>query len=449
MNGRMDMRPVARFASMLAGSVFAAGLWAGVASAEVTVLGWPGGPEETALRAAAEAYNAKDDVSDENKVELLFFNRDGFWDKLQADLAAGSDAFDLNLLATYSIGRYAPFMEPVELSDGAQALYGDAVLSTMQFDGKQYGVPTDLSLHFMYYRKDLIDALMSDDGAKARYAEISKEHLGEALEPKNPDDWTWDDYAATALYFTKAVNPDSPTRYGTVLQMKNLLFNIMVWQSTARSHGGDWMDAEGNITVNSDAFREGLELYKMLYDAGATPRDSLSYEFAEANAAYAAGQVAAMVQWNAAAADLTNAEKSPAVGDATATIAPPAGPESRATHIHGLGLGLNKSAGNKDGAKAFLKWLSTEEAALIYARAGGAPALSAEAVAAVAEERPDLVQLGEYAGAYGYVMNGGASANALAIYELQAKEFTGYWSGQQDLDAALANVEKGMADLLK
>ncbi|MCA1260097.1 extracellular solute-binding protein [Nitratireductor aquimarinus] len=434
---------------MLAGSVFAAGLWAGVASAEVTVLGWPGGPEETALRAAAEAYNAKDDVSDENKVELLFFNRDGFWDKLQADLAAGSDAFDLNLLATYSIGRYAPFMEPVELSDGAQALYGDAVLSTMQFDGKQYGVPTDLSLHFMYYRKDLIDALMSDDGAKARYAEISKEHLGEALEPKNPDDWTWDDYAATALYFTKAVNPDSPTRYGTVLQMKNLLFNIMVWQSTARSHGGDWMDAEGNITVNSDAFREGLELYKMLYDAGATPRDSLSYEFAEANAAYAAGQVAAMVQWNAAAADLTNAEKSPAVGDATATIAPPAGPESRATHIHGLGLGLNKSAGNKDGAKAFLKWLSTEEAALIYARAGGAPALSAEAVAAVAEERPDLVQLGEYAGAYGYVMNGGASANALAIYELQAKEFTGYWSGQQDLDAALANVEKGMADLLK
>ncbi len=443
------MRPVARFASMLAGSVFAAGLWAGVASAEVTVLGWPGGPEETALRAAAEAYNAKDDVSDENKVELLFFNRDGFWDKLQADLAAGSDAFDLNLLATYSIGRYAPFMEPVELSDGAQVLYGDAVLSTMQFDGKQYGVPTDLSLHFMYYRKDLIDALMSDDSAKARYAEISKEHLGQALEPKNPDDWTWDDYAATALYFTKAVNPDSPTRYGTVLQMKNLLFNIMVWQSTARSYGGDWMDAEGNITVNSDAFREGLELYKMLYDAGATPRDSLSYEFAEANAAYAAGQVAAMVQWNAAAADLTNAEKSPAVGDATATIAPPAGPESRATHIHGLGLGLNKSAGNKDGAKAFLKWLSTEEAALIYARAGGAPALSAEAVAAVAEERPDLVQLGEYAGAYGYVMNGGASANALAIYELQAKEFTGYWSGQQDLDTALANVEKGMADLLK
>ena len=77
-------------------------------------VGWPGGPEEAALRAVTEIYNAKPDVADEDKVELIFFSRDGFWDKLQADLAAGSDAFDANLLATYSIGRYAPFMEPID-----------------------------------------------------------------------------------------------------------------------------------------------------------------------------------------------------------------------------------------------------------------------------------------------------------------------------------------------
>jgi multiple sugar transport system substrate-binding protein len=443
------MRTSFKTAIRLLGCVFVGGLMLGGAKADVTVLGWPGGPEETALRAVAEAYNAKPDVPAENKVKLIFFNRDGFWDKLQADLAAGSDAFDINLLATYSIGRYAPFMEPVTLSEEAGGLFGNAVLSTMQFDGKQYGVPTDLSLHFMYYRKDLIDALMGDDAAKARYAEISQKHLGKALEPKNPDEWTWDDFAATALYFTKSVNPDSPTRYGTVLQLKNLLFNIMVWQSIPRSYGGDWMDAKGNITIDSDAFRKGLELYKLLYDAGATPRDSLSYEYAEANAAFASGQVAAMLQWNAAAADLTNPQKSPAVAEVTKTVAPPAGPEGRKTHIHGLGLGLNKNATNKEGAKAFLSWLSTKEAALDYARNGGAPALAPEAVSEIADKRPDLVQLGEYAGAYGYVMNGGASANALSIYELQAKEFTGYWSGQQDIESALANVKKGMTDLLK
>ncbi|MGV2104019.1 extracellular solute-binding protein [Rhizobium sp. 21-4511-3d] len=419
----------------------------GLANATVTVLGWPGGSEETALRATVEVYNKT--ASDADKVELLFFNRDGFFDKLQADMAAGSTAFDINLVATYSIGRYAPYMEPVDLGADAAKVFGDSVLTTMQFDGKQYGVPTDLSLHFMYYRKDLIDALMKDDAAKKTYAELAKKVLGKDLQPKDPDSWTWDDWAATALYFSKQANPDSPVRYGTVLQMKNLLFNMMVFQSVPRSYGGDWMDASGNVTVDSDAYKTALQLYKTLYDAGASPKDSLSYEYPETNAAFAAGQAATALQWNAAAADLTSAEKSPAVADVTGIVAPPAGPNGRADHIHGLGLGLNKNAKNKEGAVKFLKWLATEDAALTYAKSGGSPALTPDVVAKVASERPDLVKLGEFASKYGYVMTGATSANALSVYELQAKEFTGYWSGQQSLEDALAHTKTGMQDLLK
>lgn len=442
----MNLLKPLRYAAIGCAAFLAA---ATTAQAEVTVLGWPGGPEETALRAATKAYNAKSDVSEADKVELIFFNRDGFFDKLQADLAAGTDAFDLNLLATYSIGRYAPYMNPVELADDASETYGDAVLSTMQFDGKQYGVPTDLSLHFLYYRKDLMDALLADDAARARYAEIAEKHLGEALSPKNPDDWTWKDFAASALYFTKSVNPDSPTRYGTVLQMKNLLFNMMVFHSLPRAYGANWLDADGNVTVDSDAYRQALELYKLLTDLGTTPKDSLSYEYAEANAAFGSGQVAAMVQWNAAAGDLTNPETSPAVADKVATVAPPTGPDGRYTHVHGLGLGLNKNAKNEDGARKFLKWLSTPEAASLYARNGGAPGLTDKIVVELAEERPDLVPLGDFASNYGFVMRGGTSAKALSVYELQAKEFTGYWAGQQSLDEALANTKSGMQDLLK
>ena len=194
----------------LAGAALAAAVGASQASAEVTVLGWPGGPEEAALRKAAEAYNAK--ASDADKVKLIFFNRDGFFDKLAADLAAGSKEFDVNLLATYAIGRYAPFMDPIALPDSAKAVFSDKVLATMLYGGKQYGVPTDLSLHFMYYRKDLIDQLMSDPAWKKRYEEISQKELGKTLDPKDPDQWTWEDWMATSYFFTKAINPDSPTR---------------------------------------------------------------------------------------------------------------------------------------------------------------------------------------------------------------------------------------------
>lgn len=427
----------------LLGSAALLAMLASTAHAEVTVLGWPGGPEEAALRAVTEIYNARADVADEDKVELLFTSRDGFFDKLQVDLAAGSTAFDINLIATYSIGRYAPFMEPISLSDEADGVFGDTVLSTMQFDGQQYGVPTDLSLHFLYYRQDLIDALLADESQHALYGDIAEEYLGERLAPASPEEWTWQDFAANALYFSRSVNPDSPTRYGTVIQMKNLLFNMMVFHSLPRSYGGNWMDDDGNITVDSEAYRTALELAKMLYDAGATPPDSTSYEYAEANTAYSAGQVAAMVQWNAAASELTEAQPE------TATFAPPSGPEGRFTHIHGLGLGLNAAAENKDGATAFLEWLSTEEAALAYARAGGAPGLTNETVGAISDDRPDLVQVGDYASNYGFVMNGATSENALSVYEAQAEEFTGFWAGTQDLDEAMTNITATMSDLLQ
>lgn len=427
----------------LLASAAALAMMAGPAQAEVTVLGWPGGPEEEALRAVVEIYNARSGVSDENRVELLFTSRDGFFDKLQVDLAAGSTAFDVNLIATYSIGRYAPFMEPITLSDEADAVFGDTVLTTMQFDGQQYGVPTDLSLHFLYYREDLIEALMADEAAQETYADIAEEYLGERLMPTSPQEWTWQDFAANALYFSQAVNPDSPTRYGTVIQMKNLLFNMMVFHSWPRSYGANWMDDTGAITVDSEAYRTALEMAKMLYDARATPPDSTSYEYAEANSAYSAGQVAAMVQWNAAASELGEAQPN------TATFAPPSGPEGRFTHIHGLGLGINAASENKEGALEFLQWLSTRDAALAYAAAGGAPGLAGETVAAIADERPDLVQVGDYASNYGFVMNGATSENALSVYEAQAEEFTGYWAGTQDLDEAMAEITESMTELLQ
>ena len=424
-------------------------LGAGSALADVTVLGWPGGPEEVALRKAVEVYNAKSDVGANDKVKLIFFNRDGFFDKLEADLAAGSKDFDVNLLATYAIGRYAPFMDPITLPASAKDVFSDKVLATMQYQGKQFGVPTDLSLHFMYYRKDLMDQLLSDPAWKQKYSDIAKAKLGKAMDPKDPDQWTWDDYAATALFFTKSINPDSPTRYGTVLQMKNLLFNMMVWESLPRSEGGNWEDDKGSITVDSPAFRKGLELYKMLYDAGTTPKDSLSYEFPEANAAFGSGQAATMLQWNAAFGDLDNKDKNPAIAGKIGTVAPPAGSAGRFTHIHGLGLGINKNSANKDGAVKFVDWLATPEAMEIYAKAGGSPALTDAETAKLAPDRPDLVKLGQFAGQYGFVMNGGTAAKTLSVYELQAKEFTGYWAGTESEDAALANVAKGMTDLLK
>jgi multiple sugar transport system substrate-binding protein len=83
-----------------------------------------------------------------------------------------------------------------------------------------------------------------------------------------------------------------------------------------------------------------------------------------------------------------------------------------------------------------------------YADAGGSPALDKSLTSAL-PKRPDLAKIGDFAGQYGFVMTGGTSASALQVYEAQAKDFTGYWAGQTDLDAALKDITAKMQELLK
>lgn len=421
---------------------------ASAASAEdITILAWPGGDSEKALRAVVEKYNETQGMKDGVKADLIYFSRAGFKEKMLIDAAAGSKEFDVMLTSTYDIGRYAPYMTPIDsiIDDKIYDVFPPNVLETQKFEGKVYGIPNDLSLHFLYYRKDFIDQLLSDSAWKKRYGDISEKRLGKRMTPKHPSDWTWDDYIAAALFFTKSVNRDSPTRYGTVLQMKNLLFNMMIWHATAASHGGDWRDASGKITVDSPAFRRGLEIFKTIVDNRATPGDSISFEYGEANAAFGSGQVAFMVQWNAAVSELNDPAQNPQVAGKFNLTHQPMGSKGRKTHFHSLGLGVNASSDNKKSAMKFLRWLGTsKEAFTMYAEIGGSPPVVDEIMAKIAEKRPDMPLMGEHAGKYGFVMNGGASAHAWSIYEVMAENFTAYWAGELSEDKAIANVEAAL-----
>ena len=65
---------------------------------------------------------------------------------------------------------------------------------------------------------------------------------------------------------------------------------------------------------------------------------------------------------------------------------------------------------------------------------------------AAASELTDAEKSPVMAGHIGIVA---PQANTLSIYGLQAKAFTGYWSGQRTLGQPLANTAKGMEELLK
>lgn len=434
-----------------AAAAFALTLGATTALADITILAWPGGPAEVALRKVVDQYNNTVGKEANSKANLIYFSRDSFFDKMLADAAAGSKEFDVMLTATYNVGKYAPFMTPVDdlITPDIQKVFPQSAIDTQSFDGHVYGIPTDLSLHFTYFRKDLIDQLLSDDAWKAKYAEITKDKLGTEMQPKAPTDWTWDDFIATALFFTKSINPDSPVRYGTVLQMKNLLFNIMVFEGAAASYGGDWLDKSGNVTVDSEAWRKGLDVYKKIADAEATPGDSNSYEYGEANAAFGTGQVAFMIQWSAAYAELIDPKQYPAIEGKFDITHESAGPNGPKTHFHTLGLGLNKASEKQEEAKRFLAYLATPEAMTMYTKEGGQPPVIDSIMTAVASGRPDMLMMSDNAAKYGFVPAGGTSAEALGVYTNMAENFTGYWNDTMDQDTAIKNVVTYMTGVFK
>ncbi len=420
----------------------------GVASAQetVTLLFWPG-PESEAMQAVVDAYNAGPGAEDGVTVEQLLFSRQGYFDKELADLAAGSTEFDLALVTTYTLGRYAPYLEPLGdyVTSDPSGTFIPTALTSLQADGEQYGVPTDVSLHFTYYRQDLIDQLLNDEAWRATYGDLSEQYLGERLEPVDPQEWTWDDYLATSLFFTQALNPDSPTRYGTALQLKNLIFNIMLWQSTMVSDGGNLFDDGGAVTIDSEAARRGLEIYGTIIDNGATPSGSLNAEYPETNEAFRSGQVATILQWNAAYNELNDPELSPLVAGKIGIAPLPAGTEGHRTHTHSLGIGMNAASTKKEAAGSFIDYLFTQEAMEAYAEAGGTPPVAA-VLAGQTETRQEFAQVADYLEQYAYVVNGGTAAYAVPVYEILAEEFSGVWAGQKGVDEALSEAATRMAE---
>ena len=162
-------------------TAFLAGLFVlislSVSANNITVLAWPGGPAETALKKVVDNYNKTSD----SQVELLYFSRDNFFDKMLADVAAGSKEFDVMLTATYSLGKYAPFMTPINdmINDEVLSTFSQGAIDTQTYNGTVYGMPTDLSLHFLYYREDLINELLSNSSWQETYAKISEEYLSQ------------------------------------------------------------------------------------------------------------------------------------------------------------------------------------------------------------------------------------------------------------------------------
>ncbi len=404
------------------------------AATTVKMVLWPG-PEGDAMQKVVDAYNTSQGKKDGVTVKMILLSRDNTFAKEAALMKSKSSEYDIYFTASYLVGQHAPYLS--DLKGVKDSLYLKASVNSLKVAGKQKALPLDTSLHFMYYRKDLIASLSAN---AAKYTSIAKEVLGKDLKPNtNPATWSWDDALATAAFFTQKYNPDSPTKYGYALPAKNLLYNTMIWNDVLWGLGGNWLK-NGKPNLNTATGKAAIDVYNTIYTKGLTSPESSQWEYAETNSALTSGNAAMALQWNAAYSELSTTG---ATKDQVGIAAPPG--KGARTHVHALAVGLNKFSKNQAASAKWMAYLATVPAMKKYATAGGVPSMPSILTGMVAKNA-SFANIIEYAGKYGYSESAGA--REFDIYAALAEVLSPAWSGQKSSSDVAAAADAAIQKLL-
>jgi multiple sugar transport system substrate-binding protein len=413
-----------------------AGAAPALAATTVNMVLWPG-PEGDAMQKVVDAWNKDQGAKEGVSVKMILLSRDNTFSRETTEIGAKSSNVDIYFVASYNVNFYQAGLEPIDTLGVDESNYFKSAVDSLKIGGKLYALPLDVSNHFLYYRKDLIARLLSDEAWKSKYRDISKTVLGAARDPKDPSEWDADDYLATAAFFSKSANPDSPTQYGTSLQLKTLVFSITLWDDLLWGLGGNWVGPDGKANLTSEAAKKAMNVYAAIYKNKWTSPDSAEAEFSETNSALESGNAAFALQWSAAYAELTSPKLAPKIADKILVAPMPGNPHS--THVHALAIALNKYAKNKDAAEIWMKYLATPAAMDAYAKAGGIPSMP-KVLSDNVSLNAAFAPIAEDVGKYGYsppLFSGTFDAMTQMIEALNPG-----WVGIASIDEALADADQ-------
>ena len=225
----------------------------------------------------------------------------------------------------------------VAMSDAEKASYWPTIMSTVTFDGKQWGIPRAFSTKAMYYNKDLFKAA----GLDADKAPTTWQELYDAA---------------------KAVKDNTPADgMGIVAKsFDNTMHQYMNWVYT---NGGTVIDGDGNITLDSSNNREALEWYGKMVEV--SQPGPVAYDRTALRALFNDSKIAVMFSgpW-----ERTRLNKD--IDWAVANL--PVGPQGApGTLLITDSIAVFKGSGAETEAMAFAKLIANPENQFAYEKAQG------------------------------------------------------------------------------
>lgn len=198
------------------------------------------GPDGERIQKTINAYN---ETGPEYKVKFVSMQADTFNTKLTTAGRSGKGVPDLALVASEALPTYQTqemlesWDEMIADTELKKENYVESAWEVGSLDGQQYGIPATMGSWVMFYNKDLMEKYAPgalDDGY-VTYEEI--EAAGEAAK-------------ADGIY-----------SYANTWSLQN-------YSNLYLQMGGEWLDADGKISINNEASAGVVEELKKLNDLG-------------------------------------------------------------------------------------------------------------------------------------------------------------------------------------
>jgi multiple sugar transport system substrate-binding protein len=301
-------------------------------------------PAQTAgVRNAVDAFEVANPNVD---VALEQVPQDQYYTKLDASLGAGEgpDVMWQSSRAPDYVdgGALQPLNEYIERDGVSLDAYPMELTGLYEFDGELYGMPKDQDAWTFVYNAAVFEKLGVEDVPTA--------------------EWTWADMVRIAEQVkSKQTSPaDVPLYY-------DYQFNNGV-SSLIRSLGGAVV-VDGHASVSSPEGTRALEMVKDLQDRGLIPRIADSADF-DAVSSLISGTVAIaeIPSWN-----LSLLSKADVPAGTFHAVRAPSVDGSWATDTNGLAYVMNANSAHKDEAWELIKFLTSDEGAVLHAEGGASP----------------------------------------------------------------------------
>src|ERR1700716_2740537 len=228
-----------------------------------------------------------------------------------------------------------------------------------------------------------------------KYANIDVQEMYPAGSPPKADNWTTDAFLKAAEACHKGGFP-----FG--IGLGETTDNVDTAGAFFQAFGAELVDAKGNLTVKTDAVRQGLEFYKKLI--GFLPPDVAAWDDSNNNKWLVSGRGALIM--NPPSAWAVARRDAPQVAEQCWTHGFPAGPKGRFAPFLPYFWGIWNFSKNKEAAKSLLVHLSQPESiAKLVAASGGYDLPSFEKLTTFktwAEEGPPKGTLFHYPNPYNH-----------------------------------------------